>query len=74
MKPKPRTRAPAPRRAKAPAPAVKPAPAPRAVKLLRDHGFINDYGAVYYKSAGTIITNPVEIALLKARMAHLEDV
>jgi hypothetical protein len=41
--------------------------------LLEDHGFINEYDARYFKQAGSTITNPIEIAILKDRKAPLRE-
>lgn len=43
------------------------------VRLLAAHGFVNEYDAKYYKPAGAVITNPVEIAMLRERGAPLQD-
>lgn len=48
-------------------------PAQGVVRLTADHGFVNEYDAVYFKRAGAVITNPVEIAILRKRGALLED-
>lgn len=42
------------------------------VRLLQDHGFITEIGAVYHRKAGSIITNPLEIMVLRERGAQLE--
>jgi len=44
------------------------------VRLIEPHGFINEYDAVYFKPSGSVITNPVEIAILRERGASLEDI
>jgi hypothetical protein len=44
------------------------------VRLLEDYGFVNEYRAVYQQRAGTIITNPIEITILRERGARLENV
>ncbi len=51
---------------------AEPDPAP--VRLMLAHGFVNEYGAVYFKPSGSIITNPIEIAVLRERGALLEAV
>jgi hypothetical protein len=45
---------------------------PARVRLTEAHGFVNDYDAVYFKPGGTVITNPVEIAILMDRGAPIE--
>lgn len=61
--------------------AINPEPAaseppviPSRVKLIEAHGFVNEYGAVYFKPGGAIITNPIEIGMLIKRGAPLEEV
>lgn len=58
-------------------PAEKPVAEPKkpvAYELTRDFGFINSYGAHYHKPARAKITNPLEIAVLKARKAPLKEI
>ncbi len=52
--------------------AAEPAPS-GPVRLLADHGFVTEIDAVYFKRAGSVLTNPVEIAVLRERGAPLED-
>lgn len=44
------------------------------VRLLEDHGFVNEYGAVYFRRADSVITNEIEILMLRERGARLETV
>ena len=45
-----------------------------AVRLAADHGFVTEIDTTYFKPAGAVITNPLEIAVLRDRGAPLEAV
>ena len=44
------------------------------MRLTEPFGFVNEYDATYFKQAGTVISNPLEIAVLIERGASLEAV
>lgn len=45
-----------------------------AYVLADPFGFVTDWGATYFKPAGSLITHGEEIAILMARGAPLEEV